>query len=52
MFHSYFERKFDTDLTFNIIHFSNIDINTSILLAPPSTPNSVKKTAALNSFKI
>ena len=34
MFHSYFERKYDKVLTFNIIHFPNFKISASLLLAP------------------
>ena len=36
MFHSYFERKNDKILTFNIVHFPNFEINASLSLAPPS----------------
>ena len=36
MFHSYFERKYDKVLTFNIVHFPNFEISASLLLAPPS----------------
>ena len=36
MFHSYFERKNDKVLTFNIGHFPNFEINASLKLAPPS----------------
>ena len=32
MFHSYFERKYDKVLTFNIVHFPNFEISTSLLL--------------------
>ena len=34
--HSYFERKYDKVLTFNIAHFPNFEISASLLLAPPS----------------
>ena len=33
---SYFERKYDKVLTFNIVHFPNFEITASLLLAPPS----------------
>ena len=36
MFHSYFERKSDKVLTFNIVHFPNYEISVSPKLAPPS----------------
>ena len=36
MFHSYFERKHDKVLTFNIVHFPNFEINASLFLPPPS----------------
>ena len=36
MFYSYFERKNDKALTFNIVHFPNFEIRASFLLAPPS----------------
>ena len=36
MFHSYIERKNDKVLTFNIVHFSNFEISTSLELALPS----------------
>ena len=36
MFHSYFERKYDKVLTFNIVYFPNFEISASLLLAPPS----------------
>ena len=32
MFHSFFERKHDKFLTFNIVHFPNFEINASLLL--------------------
>ena len=34
MFHSYFERKYEKVLTFNIVHFPNFEIITSQLLPP------------------
>ena len=34
--HSYFERKYDKVLTFNIAYFPNFEISASLLLAPPS----------------
>ena len=36
MFHSYFERKYDKVLTFNIVHFPNLELSASLSLAPPS----------------
>ena len=36
MFHSYFDRKYDTILTFNIVHFPNFEMSIFLLLAPPS----------------
>ena len=36
MFHSYFERKNNKVLTFNIVHFPNVEISASLYLAPPS----------------
>ena len=36
MFRSYFERKNDNVLTFNIIYVPNFEIGASIKLAPPS----------------
>ena len=36
MLHSYFERKNDKVLTFNIVDFLNFDISASRKLAPPS----------------
>ena len=36
MFHSYFERKNDKVLTFNIVHFPNFEISGALSLAPPS----------------
>ena len=36
MFHSYFERKTDKILTFNIVHFPNFEIRASFELAPLS----------------
>ena len=36
MFHSYFERKNDKVLTFNIVHFPDFEISDSLYLAPPS----------------
>ena len=36
MFYFYFERKYDKILTFNIVHFPNFEISTSLLLAPYS----------------
>ena len=36
MFHSYFERKNDKALIFDVVHFSNFEISASLLLAPPS----------------
>ena len=36
MFYSYFERKYDKVLTFNMLHFPNFDISASLLLAPLS----------------
>ena len=35
MFHSYFERKNDKILTFNVVHFPNFEISASLELAPP-----------------
>ena len=35
MFHSYFERKYDKVLTFNIVHFPSFEMSPP-LLAPPS----------------
>ena len=35
MFHSCFERKYDKDLAFNIVHFPK-ELSASLLLAPPS----------------
>ena len=34
MYHSYFERKDDKVLTFDIVHFPNFEINASLLLPP------------------
>ena len=34
-FISYFERKYDKVLTFNIVQFPNFKISASFLLAPP-----------------
>ena len=39
MFHSYFERKYEKVLTFNIVHFSNFEISASLLF----TTANVKK---------
>ena len=36
MFYSYFERKNDKVLTFNIVRFPNFEVSASLLLAPPS----------------
>ena len=36
MFHSYFDRKYDTILTFNIVDFPNFEMSIFLLLAPPS----------------
>ena len=36
MFHSYFERKNEKVLAFNIAHFPNLEINASLSLVPPS----------------
>ena len=36
MFHSSFERKNHKVLTFNIVHFPNFEIRTSLLLTPLS----------------
>ena len=36
MFHSYFRRKYDKVLPFNIVYFPNFEISASLLLAPPS----------------
>ena len=45
MFNSYYERKCDKVLTFDIVHFPNYKISASPLLAPSNS-------AAPNSFKI
>ena len=39
MFHSYFERKYEKVLTFNIVHFPNFEISASLLF----TAANVKK---------
>ena len=36
MLHSFFERKYDKVLTFNIVRFPNFKISAFLLLAPPS----------------
>ena len=36
MFHSYFERKNDKILTFNIVHLPNFEISASLQSAPLS----------------
>ena len=43
MFHSYFERKNDKVLIFNIVHFPNFEISASLLLAPPLTVSKFNK---------
>ena len=43
MFHSYFERKYDKVLTFNITHFPNFEISASLLLAPHLTVSKLGK---------
>ena len=40
MFHSYFERKSDKVLTFNIVNFPNFDINRRPLIS--AAPDSFK----------
>ena len=39
MFHSYFERKYEKVLTFDIVHFPNFEISASLLF----TTANVKK---------
>ena len=43
MFHSYFERKNDKVLTFNIAHFRNFEISVSLKLAPHLTVSKFNK---------
>ena len=43
MFHSYFKRKYDKVLTFNIVHFPNFEKSASLLLAPHLTVSKFNK---------
>ena len=43
MLHSFFERKYDKVLTFNIVHFTNFEIRASLLLAPHLTVSKFNK---------
>ena len=43
MIHSYFERKYDEVLTFNIVHFPDFEISASLLLAPNVTVSKFNK---------
>ena len=43
LFHSYFERKNDKVLTFNIVHFPNFEIYSSLKQAPHLTVSKFNK---------
>ena len=46
MFHSYFERKNDKVLIFNIVHFPNFEISASLEFAPHLTVSKFNKRRA------
>ena len=49
LFHSYFEKKYDKVLTFNIVHFLNFEISASLLLLPPCNERRIEQFQNLTS---